>query len=121
MAISLYLESGGDLGQGAGASNNNATTSRPSSIHSAENMLTDEEIARQMQESEEANQRRRRQQQQTDEVRAPIAPRNDILAGGMMNDMMFHPSPISSRWQRDTSKSRALFMLIEKNRLKFYN
>lgn len=82
MAVSLFLENGGDLI--ADQSRNNApsvNSSRPSSINS-EHMLTDEEFARQMQES--------------DQVRAPIAPKNDILAGGL-----FQPP---TRWTRDQSK-----------------
>ncbi|KAG2198265.1 hypothetical protein INT47_004349 [Mucor saturninus] len=79
MAVSLFLENGGDMV--ANQSRNNepsVNSSRPSSINS-EHMLTDEEFARQMQESEQ--------------VRAPIAPKNDILAGGL-----FQPP---SRWTSD--------------------
>lgn len=82
MAVSLFLENGGDLIQETSRNNSSSVhSSRPSSVHS-DHMLTDEEFARQMQDSEE--------------VRAPIAPKNDILAGGMFQ------SP--SRWTRDQSK-----------------
>lgn len=87
MAISLFLENGGDLI--AEPSRNNTASvnsSRPSSVHS-EHMMTDEEFARQMQESEQ--------------VRAPIAPKNDILAGGMFQ------SP--SRWTRDQGNCFSIF------------
>ncbi|GAA5812525.1 hypothetical protein MFLAVUS_005981 [Mucor flavus] len=85
MAVSLFLENGGDLIQETSRNNSSSVhSSRPSSVHS-DHMLTDEEFARQMQD--------------TEEVRAPIAPKNDILAGGMFQ------SP--SRWTRDqTGPSR---------------
>lgn len=81
MAVSLFLENGGDLIADQSRHNiPSVNSSRPSSINS-EHMLTDEEFARQMQESEQ--------------VRAPIAPKNDILAGGL-----FQPP---SSWTRDQS------------------
>ncbi len=89
MAISLFWDTGGELGgQQQTNTSTSAHSSRPTSIHSDnEHILTDEELARQMQEREQ-------------EVRAPIAPKTDILAGGGM----FHTPP--PRWSRDHSKKK---------------
>ncbi|KAL9540332.1 hypothetical protein MBANPS3_009745 [Mucor bainieri] len=83
-AIDLYLESGGG---GGGAHQSvpaeTSSSSRAASIHSDNgNFMTDEEIARQMQEQEH-------------EVRAPIAPKTDILAGGSASDL--YSTPMWSR------------------------
>ena len=58
------------------------------------NILSDEEIARQF----EREERQRRQQQQQNEIRAPIAPRRDILAG---NNSLFDQG---SLWGSGDSK-----------------
>jgi hypothetical protein len=63
-------------------------SSRPSSVHSGsnENILSDEALARQIQEKE-------------DSVRAPIAPKTDILAGGSTSGIYHSPSLWSQREQ----------------------
>jgi hypothetical protein len=96
MAISLFWDNGGELVGGQTNNSASVNSSRPSSIHSNEvsdHTLTDEEFARQMQAREE--------------VRAPIAPKTDILAGGGGGGGMFQPVP--SRWNRDHSK-KILYM-----------
>ncbi|CAO3656767.1 unnamed protein product [Mucor hiemalis] len=89
MAISLFWDNGGE--SLTGQRNNNSTSvnsSRPSSVHSDnDHLMTDEELARQMQRSEE-------------EVRAPIAPKTDILSGGGLGGGMFQHTP-PTRWNRD--------------------
>lgn len=85
------MESGGG-GSGAHQSvpTETSSSSRAASIHSDNgNYMTDEEIARQMQEQEH-------------EVRAPIAPKTDILAGGSSSD--FYSTPMWPR--RDNGEQR---------------
>jgi hypothetical protein len=85
----LYMES---RESGIGGDASTTTSSRPSSVHSSanENILSDEALARQIQEKE-------------DQVRAPIAPKTDILAGGSASGMYHSPS----LWaQRDPGELR---------------
>ena len=73
----------------SGAQNHSTNNSRPASIQSDEAndyVSRDEELARQMQEE--------------DDVRAPIAPKTEILAGGGM----FQSSP--PQWDRRSRKYR---------------
>ncbi|KAI8097877.1 thioredoxin-like protein [Gilbertella persicaria] len=83
-AVTLFLENGGGT-----------THSRPVSIHSdkQEPLLADEELARQIQESENSH-----------EVRAPIAPKTDILAGPSSD--MFHQPSSSFMWNPQREQSR---------------
>ncbi|KAI8997236.1 hypothetical protein BDB01DRAFT_770364 [Pilobolus umbonatus] len=87
-AITLYLENGGD--QMDSHSSPVDTAERPTSLHSDDEfMMTDEQLARQLQDNEEG-------------IRAPIAPKHDILTGG---DGLYSPSPIwSSRSQGSSSR-----------------
>ncbi|KAI8100170.1 uncharacterized protein BX664DRAFT_323063 [Halteromyces radiatus] len=97
MAITLYLESGG----ASLTSTTTSTTQEPITTieddddnHSSPEGLSDEALARQLQEEEESRQRR-----QPPEVRAPIAPRTDILAGGDMFDLGFGGVGVGGLWQ----------------------
>ncbi|ORX58758.1 hypothetical protein DM01DRAFT_1333377 [Hesseltinella vesiculosa] len=91
-AISLYLENDGNSLTSSAPFSTDAPTSSSSpagslamdqdASHDTDGdspMLSDEALARQLQEQEDG---RRRRTTETDEVRAPIAPRTDILAGG---------------------------------------
>ncbi|CAO0799282.1 unnamed protein product [Mucor circinelloides] len=78
-AIDLYLVSREGGGSHQPVSTETSSSSRAESTHSDNgNFMTDEEIARQMQEQE-------------NEVRAPIAPKTDILAGGSTSDLYSSP------------------------------
>lgn len=89
MAISLFWDNGGESLTGQrNTQSTSVNSSRPSSVHSDnDHMVTDEELARQLQRSEE-------------EVRAPIAPKTDILSGGGLGGGMFSHTP-PTRWNRD--------------------
>ncbi|KAI8977203.1 hypothetical protein BDF20DRAFT_873538 [Mycotypha africana] len=95
-AVTLYLESGGSSAGGGGEATNQNNT-RPASSTSSTNSnsnnraFDDETLARQLQESERDN------------VRAPIAPKTDILAGG--GPSLFHPPALSSHRQQSTRPS----------------
>ncbi|KAI7857442.1 hypothetical protein BDC45DRAFT_501187 [Circinella umbellata] len=77
-AVTLFLESGGssELHTETHVDSSNSSP-RMTTTPTTTNILSDEEIARQM----EREERQHRQQQQQDQIRAPIAPRRDILAG----------------------------------------
>ncbi|ORZ14100.1 hypothetical protein BCR42DRAFT_418046 [Absidia repens] len=90
MAITLYLENGGNtLTSSMQDTTTTTTTSAPAANLSTDNItennspgnevMSDEALARQLQDQEES--RRRPAQQQSNEVRAPIAPRTEILTG----------------------------------------
>lgn len=75
----MYLVSREGGGSHQPVSTETSSSSRAESTHSDNgNFMTDEEIARQMQEQE-------------NEVRAPIAPKTDILAGGSTSDLYSSP------------------------------
>ncbi|KAI9250240.1 hypothetical protein BDA99DRAFT_523251 [Phascolomyces articulosus] len=74
-AVTLFIESGGQSEMQT-ESQGDSSNSSPR-MAAAQQPISDEELARQLEHEE----RQRRQQQQQQQIRAPIAPRHDILAG----------------------------------------
>ncbi|CAO3591861.1 unnamed protein product [Absidia cylindrospora] len=92
LAITLYLENGGTsltTSTQGGQSTSTTTATRDESNNSLSandsEVISNEALARQLQEQEDAR-RQRQQQQPSSDVRAPIAARTDILAGGHDGD-----------------------------------
>lgn len=81
LAVTLYLENGGkSLKSSATEETTRTSNDGSSSVGDDDDAVTsDEALARQLQDQEES---RRRPQPTSSEVRAPIAPRTEILAGG---------------------------------------
>ncbi|KAI8393388.1 uncharacterized protein BYT42DRAFT_541665 [Radiomyces spectabilis] len=97
-AVTLYLESGDGASQPVPtATETDTRQSTPSWQMEDSSMLTDEELARQFQQEEEERQQR---------VRAPIAPKHDILAGG---SPMFDEQPFWRSSDATTYPPRSVF------------
>ncbi|CAO3589892.1 unnamed protein product [Absidia cylindrospora] len=135
MAITLYLENGGNTL----TSSMQETTTTTTSAHQAnlwtdnisENnspgneVMSDEALARQLQDHEES--RRRPAQQQSSDVRAPIAPRTEILTGagggdGSLFDMsMNYGSGMEGLWGLGGSGGRGRRQQQQNDRPSIFN